>query len=161
MPETRRVFRLLYASRVAPDAAAELDATLREVLGASIRNNRLDAITGLLVAHDGWFVQALEGPETAVRATYARIAADPRHTRAGVLAAEAAEARLFGRWTMCAHTLSAADAVLLAGLPAGAFDPAAAGADAMLSLLLAVAEAHRRLLTEQYAEFEGRPLPLG
>lgn len=70
------------------------------ILAASRRNNPVDDITGLLVAGQKRFLQALEGPEDKVRAAYARIAADPRHFACVVLGERATEQRLFGDWAM-------------------------------------------------------------
>jgi hypothetical protein len=82
---SRSLHRLLYASRqaFAPDMIpeAEIDSLIR----ASIRNNRAVAVTGLLLVHDGWFLQALEGPAEAVMSTYRRIVDDPRHDQARVI----------------------------------------------------------------------------
>jgi hypothetical protein len=108
--------RLIYASRQNLPPDAPLDEVVSDIIQASIRNNRERAITGLLLVHEGWFVQALEGPGPAVRERYERIAADPRHADARVLEIEPALARTFGDWNMCARTLSDADDALLDAL---------------------------------------------
>jgi hypothetical protein len=88
---------LVYVSSATRDfSAAELDA----LLITSRRNNSSDAITGMLVYRDGDFLQILEGPEAAVRATYARIARDPRHGRIMALDESRIETRAFGEWSM-------------------------------------------------------------
>lgn len=63
--------------------------------------------------HDGWFVQALEGPAAAVMTTYQRILNDPRHTDSRVVSAGPADAREFGDWNMCARRFSPADDAIL------------------------------------------------
>ncbi len=136
---SRSLHRLLYASRqqFAPDMIPdeEIDSLIR----ASIRNNREVAITGLLLVHDGWFVQALEGPAEAVMTTYRRIVDDPRHTAARVIHAGPAEARAFGDWNMCARRLSKADDAILDTLSLRkGFDPATLSATGALRLLKAV-----------------------
>lgn len=136
---SRSLHRLLYASRqsFAPDMIPdeEIDGLIR----ASIRNNREVAITGLLLVHDGWFVQALEGPAEAVMTTYRRIVDDPRHTAARVIHAGPAEARAFGDWNMCARRFSKADDAILDTLgQRAAFDPATMSPAAALRLLKAV-----------------------
>jgi len=108
--------RLIYASRQTLPPDAPLDEVVSDIIQTSIRNNRERAITGLLLVHEGWFIQALEGPGPAVRERYDRIAADPRHADARVLEIEPAAARAFGDWNMCARTLSDADDVLLDAL---------------------------------------------
>ena len=59
-------YRLIYASHIAPVCQDDLKAALTSIVTRSIPANRRLRITGLLVAHKGWFVQALEGPRTAV-----------------------------------------------------------------------------------------------
>lgn len=107
--------RLIYSSRqrIPP---ADLEHEVGEIIRASIRNNRDTALTGLLLVHAGWFLQALEGPAAAVDRTYLRIGADSRHEACRVLASGPAAQREFGDWNMCARGLSAADDALLDSL---------------------------------------------
>ncbi len=115
--------------------AEEVDSIIR----ASIRNNRARAITGLLLVHQDWFMQALEGPGQAVLDTYQRILGDSRHQGAQVIAAGPAESRLFGDWNMCARRVSDIDDAILAGLRMkGDFDPGRLTAVSGLGLLTAV-----------------------
>ena len=115
------LFGLLYRSR----ATRPLDERdLLPILTASLRNNARAGVTGLLLygppdapipadeddppstllvpfSGPGVFVQWLEGPEAAVRATYSRIHADSRHTGVEVLdEVEALPRRLFPSWAM-------------------------------------------------------------
>lgn len=136
---SRTLHRLIYASRQAftvdmiPDE--EIDALIR----ASIRNNRASAITGLLLVHDGWFVQALEGPAEAVMTTYQRILNDPRHTDSRLVSAGPGGTREFGDWNMCARRFSAADDAILDTLAQReAFDPSVLTDKSALRLLKAV-----------------------
>lgn len=73
---------LAYTSRYAGTA---LIADLAAILRCADPNNVFDGLTGLMVVDEGRFVQYLEGPEHAVRATFARIWADPRHTDVTVI----------------------------------------------------------------------------
>jgi hypothetical protein len=115
------------------------DEEIDNLIRASIRNNRQVAITGLLLVHAGWFVQALEGPAEAVMTTYSRIVADPRHEDAKIISAGPAEARAFGDWNMCARRFSKADEAILDTLDQRAvFDPTALTAASTLRLLKAV-----------------------
>ena len=75
-------------------------AMCEDILAASRVNNQVDGISGLLVAGQKRFLQALEGPEAAVRETYARIAADPRHYACVILGERRSETRQFGNWAM-------------------------------------------------------------
>ncbi len=70
------------------------------ILRVSRRNNARDAITGLRY-HDGRrFLQALEGKDAAIEATFARISADERHRAVVVLSRRTVETREFGPWEM-------------------------------------------------------------
>lgn len=93
----KHVLTLVYISTA---RARITDAMCDDILVASRANNPRPGITGLLVAGEKRFLQALEGPAEEVRATYARIAADPRHFACVVLAERIVEERLFGDWAM-------------------------------------------------------------
>lgn len=73
---------------------------LDEILRVSRRNNAAVNVTGLLLAGGRRFLQALEGPETAVTSTYARIAADTRHFAIVQLSRRIVAERQFGSWAM-------------------------------------------------------------
>ncbi|HEX8485933.1 BLUF domain-containing protein [Sphingomonas sp.] len=89
--------RLLYISTARnPITPSDLESILR----VSRRNNAAAGITGLLIAGGRRFLQALEGPEDAVRATFDRIRGDTRHFAAVVLADQAIGERSFPGWTM-------------------------------------------------------------
>lgn len=60
----------------------------------------MDGITGLLWHDDGLFLQVIEGPESSVATTYARIARDPRHHDLTVLSDRSVDTREFGYWSM-------------------------------------------------------------
>lgn len=91
------MFQLIYISS-AKDAVDA--ATLADILAVSRRNNARVGITGLLVVGGRRFLQALEGPEQAVLATYARIQNDPRHRACVLLANKSVSQRAFGDWWM-------------------------------------------------------------
>ena len=76
------------------------DAMCHDILASSRVNNPVNDVTGLLVAGKKRFLQALEGPADEVRATYARIGADPRHFACVVLAERTSDTRQFGKWAM-------------------------------------------------------------
>jgi hypothetical protein len=73
---------------------------LLALLGKSRRNNAVAGITGLLLYRAGNFIQVLEGEETAVAETHARIAADLRHNGLIVLIRAPIAERSFGDWSM-------------------------------------------------------------
>jgi hypothetical protein len=106
--------RLIYASRWAVPEGRALDEEVRRIVIASMTNNRLVNVTGLLLVHEGWFVQALEGPVAGVRETYERVARDPRHTEVTLLDVGAAKARAFRDWNMTERRLTALQGPILA-----------------------------------------------
>ena len=140
-----KLTRLVYASRVSESIAADLPAVVSDVLAVSRRNNRQAGVTGMLLTHAGYFVQALEGDDIRVQATLDRVNADPRHCAVKVLGAEFPTARAFGKWAMCANNLSAADDDILRVLGGrGGFEPFAMSAGAALRLLKTIADIHGR-----------------
>jgi hypothetical protein len=113
---------LLYRSH----ATRALDEReLLPILMTSMRNNARVGLTGLLLygppeplaesdappstnvipfEGPGVFVQWLEGPEEAVRATFERIGRDRRHAGVELVAQGTREARLFPHWSMALET---------------------------------------------------------
>lgn len=89
--------RLIYLSSATGSLSHQ---DLGRILTRARRNNQRDEITGLLMYHDGTFFQILEGAGDMVRATYARIAANPGHRSLQKLPALAVESRLFPNWSM-------------------------------------------------------------
>lgn len=89
--------RLIYLS-----AAAGLDPgrDLARILDVSRHNNIALGVTGILMYHDGTFLQILEGDELSVQKLYARISLDDRHRGLQKLPEHNVDARLFPDWTM-------------------------------------------------------------
>lgn len=95
------VFTLSYHSRnliedLAMDSLSALDALLQ----VSRSRNASLGVTGALLFNEGRFLQLLEGDEDSVRAIYASIVRDGRHTDVTLIAAEPVAARRFARWSM-------------------------------------------------------------
>jgi hypothetical protein len=91
------VLQLVYIST----SRQPLDAqALDEILAVSRRNNAAAGVTGLLLSGGRRFLQALEGPEGPVRATFNRIARDPRHFAIVELNNREIANRQFGDWAM-------------------------------------------------------------
>jgi len=63
-------------------------------------------VTGILLYRGGNFIQALEGPDDAVEATYQRIRRDPRHYGVYVLVDEPLDQRRFESWSMSFQNIS-------------------------------------------------------
>ncbi|HZZ31515.1 MAG TPA: BLUF domain-containing protein [Phenylobacterium sp.] len=106
-------------------------------------------MTGLLIAHRGWFLQALEGPADDVHDLFRHICTDPRHCDAELLAeAPPRHASLVAG--TCARGSSPTDALILGELDRRpAFEPADFPERVVMRLLKAVASTHEQALTKQ------------
>lgn len=92
-----QLYSLIYVSIASGDFS---DEQLVDILQISRANNTRDDITGMLLYKDRRFMQLLEGPETAVCATYGRIARDVRHRDAAILLEGPTTERDFVDWSM-------------------------------------------------------------
>ena len=119
---------LLYVSRVSDTETVLIDTDIDSIVEISQRNNSALAVTGLLLAHAGYFIQVLEGSHATISALVGRIALDPRHTDLKVLATAPISQRAFGRWAMRAGRPPAETAV-------AGFDPYAMDPKALMALL--------------------------
>ncbi|HVG15941.1 MAG TPA: BLUF domain-containing protein [Chitinophagaceae bacterium] len=88
---------LVYLSAAAPFFKEE---DLKEILFKSRKNNTRAGITGLLLFHEGNFIQVLEGNKADISALYERIALDHRHKLLIKLVDEPTEKRNFPDWSM-------------------------------------------------------------
>lgn len=89
--------QVLYSSAaVAPFSDAELTQLLTV---ARVNNGRL-GVTGMLLYHEGSFLQVLEGDEHVLETLYAKIARDKRHHRVVSLLRRPVDTRHFGQWQM-------------------------------------------------------------
>lgn len=109
--------RAIYVSDAVGGAASSL-LVLAEILGASDRNNRRDGLTGVLMRHDGRFMQAIEGRRVDVDRLMDRLRLDPRHENLRLLSDQNVAERLFREWpmTLVEMTLNAARVLNGAGL---------------------------------------------
>lgn len=148
--ENQPLVRVVYASRATPECLANLDQNIEQILTSAISNNRSKGITGLLIAHRGWFLQALEGPTDEVHDLFKHICTDRRHRDAILLGEGAVQVREFGLWSMCARQLSPTDALILGKLDQRpTFEPADFPERAVMRLLRTVAEVHKLALNQQ------------
>ena len=97
LPECTMVFQLLYSSTATQDFWPN---DLFELVEKSRRKNAEHALTGMLLFHEGQFLQLLEGPEPAVRDCFAVVERDPRHHLVKVLLTGECQQRDFPEWTM-------------------------------------------------------------
>lgn len=93
------VFRLIYRSK-SKIPAAQLDSELGNILRTARAKNTSLGITGALLFYEDWFAQTLEGGEKAVRALYAHIERDPRHSSVQLCEEGGSKTRAFSRWAM-------------------------------------------------------------
>jgi Sensors of blue-light using FAD len=93
------MFHLIYSS-LARQAFSDTD--LEKLLMRARSNNGKINVTGMLIYHDGVFLQALEGDELSVRDVFKRIEKDARHTGVAILRSHSSfgERRIFGDWSM-------------------------------------------------------------
>lgn len=99
MTEQTRPFRLIYRSR-SRIPAEQRSSALADIFGVARSKNKQAGITGALLVTDHWFVQALEGDESAVQRLYEHICDDARHDEVTVIESTAVDARVFSRWAM-------------------------------------------------------------
>ena len=97
-----KLYFLIYVSIASGDFSEQ---QLIDLLRVSRENNARDDITGMLLYKGRRFMQLLEGPESAVCATYARIARDARHHDATILLEGETAERDFDDWSMGFHAL--------------------------------------------------------
>lgn len=115
------------SSAVASFKRAERLALLQR---ARAFNARVD-VTGLLLFHDGNFIQAIEGPEDGVATVMARVVADPRHRGIIELWRGKVTTRSFPDWRMgfadtagmAADTLPEGFSRFLEGIEDGGLEP--------------------------------------
>ena len=120
------------------------EKTCAEILSVSRRNNCQADVSGLLVAGQRRFLQALEGPADAVRATYSRILHDPRHYACVLLGERYLDKRQFGDWAM-GYTAGGCDAPEDAGL-----------ASIVDALVVPLTDANLRAQFTGFAELQSR-----
>lgn len=75
-------------------------AALDALLARAREVNAAFDVTGMLLYHDGNFMQALEGPPEAVRHTYERVKKDRRHDSLIRMVDEPTDGRRFEAWSM-------------------------------------------------------------
>lgn len=136
--------RLIYASRAGDPGRGGLFEIVRVILLKSIHNNRMAAVTGLLVSGEGRFLQLLEGPAGEVEQTFERIRRDDRHGHVHVISRGVAERRMFRDWNMAQHHIVAADRSILAKVGLTAFTPDALDEARALTLLTTFGAQHLR-----------------
>lgn len=94
---TDKIFQLVYISAANKEFTEQ---ELQELLETARVNNESLDVSGMLLFHQGSFIQALEGPKSAVEDLYNKISEDQRHTETQVLFRGELEERNFESWSM-------------------------------------------------------------
>ena len=98
--EVNVVLQLTYISTARKDVGGR---DVDQILASSRRNNSVRNITGMLLFDGRRFLQALEGEDDQVAATYERIKSDARHRAIVTLSSKIVTERQFGAWAMAWH----------------------------------------------------------
>ena len=76
------------------------DAGLAELLCKVRSKNESLGVSGMLLFHQGSFIQVLEGPEETVDELFELIKEDPRHTKVALVLRQEVDERDFADWSM-------------------------------------------------------------
>ncbi len=86
------------------------DEEIKAILDSSVRHNRENGITGMLLYCQGSFLQILEGEAAAIDEVIGRIQQDRRHNGINILSRGEVAARDFAAWHMAFRGISTDDA---------------------------------------------------
>ena len=96
---SRTLHRLIYYSRQMVQGEAA-DAEVDQIIRGSIGSNRAAGLTGLLLVHDGWFLQVIEGQREVLDRLLSKLETDPRHRNISVIDRTPVSDRRFADWSM-------------------------------------------------------------
>lgn len=96
------MFELIYRSTANREMTSK---DILEILNTSKEFNSAHEITGCLLYYNHEFIQILEGEEAEVKALYARIKKDKRHTDVVLVGENTKNMRAFKNWSMAYHEL--------------------------------------------------------
>jgi hypothetical protein len=140
--------RLIYFSTFSstfPTEREQQDDEIANIVRTSVLNNSEFGLTGLLLAHQNWFLQVLEGPEDRLMTCYGAIASDSRHVDPTLMGVGPIPKRNFYNWGMCSRRLNKTNDAILEALDVkGPFSPKALNFENALKLLMAVRAMHSR-----------------
>jgi hypothetical protein len=99
--EFTRMYQLIYYSTSLVPALDEGGRKhIENIFGVATMRNAKSGVTGALAFNENYFAQVLEAAFDAVKATFAGIASDGRHTKVVVLQEGWVEAWDFAQWAM-------------------------------------------------------------
>ena len=91
------IFQLVYVSRASSEMGTD---ALDEILSTARTNNSKRNVTGMLLFHEGSFIQVLEGEQSEVESLFEKIRLDPRHVDESVVLRTEVDERAFDGWSM-------------------------------------------------------------
>ena len=97
------IYQIIYGSS-AKQAFSSID--LVELLRKARVNNSRLGVTGMLLYHDGNFLQILEGEQADVQALLDLISRDTRHSGVLIFYRGYSAEREFGEWSMAFHAVT-------------------------------------------------------
>ncbi|MGE0789288.1 MAG: BLUF domain-containing protein [Sandaracinaceae bacterium] len=139
-PEIAELTELVYSSR----ATRRLSSTELEGILTQVRaRNAERGITGVLLHHEGSFLQVLEGPPLELTELFAKIGRDPRHDGIVLLRRRPIRERHFASWSMgfcedassATHTFGPAINGYVDFLRSGSLDVLGSGSSNVLPIL--------------------------
>jgi hypothetical protein len=97
---TTNIFQILYLSFAEEHIYKTIDVELANILENSRISNISNNITGMLVYHEGAFIQLIEGDKESIVSLFGRIALDTRHKDLKILLKRESPERIFTDWSM-------------------------------------------------------------
>ena len=91
------LFQVIYVSAASP---LFKPTDLPAILIQAREHNQREGISGLLLFHEGTFVQVLEGPKPSIELLLKKISSDPRHQNIKLLFQQDIEEKEFDDWAM-------------------------------------------------------------
>lgn len=107
-----KTYYLMYFSAARTKFSQE---ELKALLEKCRENNQKNGISGMLMYYDGNFAQVLEGDYEIVKATFKKVANDPRHNQIIKVKEGYEDKRIFGDWSMAFYPLKVQDFSNVAG----------------------------------------------
>lgn len=98
-PVMTDLYQLIYISRITSTGLSGA-STLNDIAEFSIKNNKIDNITGILCYGNGYFFQFVEGSEQALTNLKNRLLMDNRHKDLKILEFSALAKRRFTGWSL-------------------------------------------------------------
>jgi hypothetical protein len=112
----------------------ENSSELNDIIRCSASKNYLSGLTGVLVHHEGWFAQVLEGQRDKVSTTFNRLVQDYRHCEVTLVEARPIDERAFPDHWMGYVGLQPAHAFTMIRFGGSAlFDPESMSAQTLLA----------------------------